>query len=199
MIVIKFNTAQFFQLSVTANNLDRAIVAFPYRHRRCPKTITTEIPIWCLLDILRKSPILEMWWEPIDMLVLLQHQRFAVLDIEEPRWDGTIHDALSAAGVKWVFVADVFNLPTDTLFHQILGDKLVVIPYFQASIVGVDVVPVIIDNVERSDTVGLAQFEIVFTVSWRTVNNARTRFVRDKISSVYLVDSITFWPCAASV
>ena len=141
----------------------------------------------------------EVFWEPTDILVLLEHQRLLPLHIKEPARNRAVHDALLGTRVEWVFVANVFDTPGDALFHQILGDALVVLPYLETLIVRVKIVAVIVDNMERRDGVCLRQLKVVLAIGWRDMHNTRTRFVTDEICGVNLVNRVVFWPRRACV
>ena len=72
--------------------------------------------------------MLEMFREPINTFIFLEHQRLTTLDIEEPARNRTIHNALLTARVKRIFVLDIFNLPDDALLFKTLCDELVRCP-----------------------------------------------------------------------
>ena len=99
--------------------------------------------------------MLEVVREPIDMLVLIQHERLLPLNIEEPAWNGPVHDALLGSRIKRIFVANVLDFPHRALFLQVFGDELVIIPHLEAFVIAIGVVAVIIDDVEGANAVAL--------------------------------------------
>ena len=122
MVIIQLHAAELLELCIRPDHFDRTPVALPHRHGRRPEAVATQVPIWRLFNVLSKAPVLQMFWKPIDMLILLQHQRLLPLDVKEPAWDGPVHDALLAARVKRIFVANVLNLPHRALFLQVFGN-----------------------------------------------------------------------------
>ena len=118
--------------------------------------------------------MLEVVREPIDMLVLFQHQRLLPLDGEEPRRNRPVQDALFATRIKRIFMANVLNLPHRALFLQVFGDKFVIIPDFQACVIAIGVVAVIVDDMEGANAVALGQLKVVLTIGRRNVHDART-------------------------
>ena len=199
VVIIQLHAAQFLQLRVRANHPHRTAIALPHRHSRRPETITAQIPVWRLLDIFGKAAVLQVAREPIDILVLLQHQRLLALDVEEPRRNRPVHDALFATRVERVFVTNVLNLPHRALFFQVFGDELVIIPHLEAFVIGIGVVAVIIDDVEGANTVALGQLKVVLTISRRDVHDARTRLVRHEIRRVDGVNLVILWPIRARI
>ena len=199
MIIIQLHAAELLQLRIRPDHFDRTPVALPHRHGRRPEAVAAEIPIWCLLDILGKAAVLEMSREPIDMLVLLQHQRLLALDVEEPAWDGPVHDALFASRIERIFVTNVLNLPHHTLFFQVFGDEFIIFPYLQAFVIGVSVVAVIINHMEGRDAIGFTKFKVILTIGRRDMHNTRTRLVRNEIRRVNSVNFIILRPGRAGV
>ena len=137
--------------------------------------------------------------EPINILVLLQHQRLLPLNRKEPRRNRPIHDALLAARIEWIFVANILNLPHRALFLQIFGDEFIILPDFQVFVDAIGVVAIIINNMEGVNTKTLCQLKVVLTISWRDVHDTRTRLVRDEIRRVNGVNLVIFWPGRASI
>ena len=199
VVIIQLHAAQFLQLRVRANHPHRTAVALPHRHSRRPETITAQVPVWCLFDIFGKAAVLQVNWEPINMLVLIQHQRLLPLNVKEPAGDGPVHDALFATRVERVFVTNVLNLPHHALFFQVFGDEFIIFPYLQAFVIAIGVVTVIVDHMEGRDAISFTKLKVILTVSRRNVHNASTRLVRDKIRCINGMDFVILWPGRAGI
>ena len=74
VVIFELYPAEFFQLGVAADDFHCAFVTLPHWHGRRPETIAAQVPVGCLLDVLSKPAVLEMWREPVDIFVLLEHQ-----------------------------------------------------------------------------------------------------------------------------
>ena len=141
-----------------------------------------------------------MFWEPVDALVLLKHQRLTALNIKEPAWNCAIHNALLAAWVKWILVLNILNLPDDAFFFKALRDKLVGRPDFKTILVGVtdanfvqflcplwEIVAIIVNRMASRNLILATKRKVILTVSWRNMDNARTVFSADEICRPNLV------------
>ena len=71
-------------------------------------------------------------------------------------------------------MTNVFNAPDDAFFQQILGDKLVVRPNLTPLIDAIEIVTVVVNDVERFNSVRLAQSKVILTIGWRHMDNPRT-------------------------
>ena len=101
---------------IGADNLDGAFVALPDRHSGGPKTITAEVPIWGLLNIFSETTVFKMFWEPVDVFVLIKHQLLLAFNIKEPAWKSAVHNALFGTRVKRIVVLDILDFIDNFLF-----------------------------------------------------------------------------------
>ena len=199
VVIIQLHAAELLQLRIRANHFDRAAVTLPHRHGCRPKAIAAQVPVGRLLNIFGKTTMFQMSREPINMLVLLQHQRLLPLDIKEPRRNRPVHDALFATRVERVFVTNVLNFPHRTLFFQVFGDELVIVPYLQAFVIGIGVVAIVVNYMERRDAIGFTKFKVILTIGRRDMHNTRTRLVRHEIRRVDGVNLVILWPGRARI
>ena len=199
VVIIQLHAAELLELCIRPDHLDGAAVALPHRHGRRPEAVATQIPVWRLLNVFGKAAVLQVSWEPIDMLILLQHQRLLPLNGKEPRRNRSIHDALFASRIEWIFVANVLNFPHHTLFFQVFGDEFIIFPHLQAFVIGIGVVAVVVNHMERRDAIGFTELKVILAIGRRDMHDTRTRFVRDEIRRVNGVNLVILWPGGAGI
>ena len=146
-----------------------------------------------------------MLWEPVNALVLLEHQLLATFNIEEPAWESAVHNTLFTAWIEWVFMFNIFNFPDHALFFEALRNKLIAGPNLDTILICIAdanlvqllcpfwiVVTVIVNRMAYWHLIALTERIVIFTISRRDMYDTRTILVAYKISDMNFMGIFVF-------
>ena len=183
MVIFQSHPRQFIQLIISPNHNRCPLIPLPHRHRRRPKPVTTEIPIRRLLNILLKSPLLQIPRKPVNILILSNHQLLLTLHIKEPARKCPVHYALLASWVKRILMLNIFNLPDNSCFFKALRNKLISCPNFNSPFIRIpyaylmqffcylwQIIPVFVQHIHKIYLVHLRELIVVLTICWRNMH-----------------------------
>ena len=211
MIVVEFYARKLIKFIIRTDNFYSSFITLPNWHCSCPETVTRQVPIWSLFDIFLETTMFQMFWEPVNILIFLNHEWLRASNVEEPAWECTIHNPLFRAWVEWVFVLNIFNLINDAFFFKNLRDEFICSPNFHSIFVGIThaklmellahfrkIITILIEYINEVNILSCSERIVVFTISWSDVNNSSTIFIRNKFCTVYFICtffSISFFNC----
>src|SRR5262249_314853 len=81
---------QFRGRAVDIHTRIRGIVALPYRNRRAPEAFAGDVPIPRVLQPFAECSVPNVGWDPIDVLVQLDHAVLELADRDVPAVDGLV-------------------------------------------------------------------------------------------------------------
>ncbi len=79
-----------------------AMRAFPDRQRRAPIAVPSQRPIDVIFQPVAKTPVLDMLWHPVNLLVELHQALFNSAGANEPGRAGKVEQRRAAAPAEWV-------------------------------------------------------------------------------------------------
>ena len=84
-----------------------AILGFPEGERCAPVALTADAPVHVILEPLAKATIFDMFWIPVDFLVLSCQVFTHFMRANKPAWTGKVQDWVARAVMKRIRVQDL--------------------------------------------------------------------------------------------
>ena len=156
--------------------------ALPYRQRRAPVTVAREAPVLYVLEPVAEAALADGLRDPVDRLVVGDKLILDSRHLDEPGRERIVEQRRVAAPAVRIAVREFRCLEEQALLLEISEDQWVCFLDEDARPVRLGrELALAVDEVDKGDTVFLADAVIVFAVCRSHVDDARAVFRRDVV------------------